>query len=324
MIAIVTYNPTGISKTTSIPRSKSARKKQKLSMPSSMVHSVEERPRRTCSKFFVPAYGQHENGGYQDQKHFGLVEGMGGGEGKIVFLNRLLHREQYFCLTMMNSVSLSDNREEEIERGMVKPHRGRLMELPGTVMPGMWNANVRNTAIAKNEDNSREKLQDLSLSLRHISASSTPLEKYYNGEKTTPNGLVVSLILPALNRISSFIKQGVFTNEEVDFCVEGEEKILNNSFLSCLLLVTFDGFTSSSDSTNDAENCSEAMLARCVWPVGGDCQVDGRHELHMFGGDNESEATGVLFPCKLDFDYEYYILVSHDALFRISAIDGKY
>ncbi len=315
---------TSFSKTTSIPRSKSARKKQKLSIPSSMEYSVDERPRRTCSKFFVPAYGQHENGGYQDQKHFGLVEGMGGGEGKIVFLNRLPHREQYFRLTKMNSVSLSDQCKEEIERGMGKPHRGRLIELPGAVMPGMWSAHIRNTAIAKNEDDAREKLQNLSISLRHVSASSTPLEKFYNGEKTTPNGLIVSLIHPALHRISSFIKQGVFTNEEVDFCVEGEEKMLNNSFLSCLLLVAFDGFTSSSDSTNDAENCSEAMLARCVWPVGDDCQDDGRHELHMFGGDNESEATGVIFPCKLDFDYEYYILVSHDAKFRISAIDGKY
>jgi hypothetical protein len=43
---------------------------------------------KTCSKFFVPAYGQHKNGGYQDQKHFGLIEGMGGGEGEIICLNK--------------------------------------------------------------------------------------------------------------------------------------------------------------------------------------------------------------------------------------------
>lgn len=220
---------------------------------------------------------------------------------------------------------LIDQCKEEGERESDKPHRGRLMELPGSVMPGMWEATIRNNAVSKNIHSKiiQEELQDLSLSLRHVSTSSIPLEKYYNGEESTPYGLVVSMIDPSFNRISSFIKQGVFTNEEVDFCVDGEEKMLNNSFLSCLLLVTFDGFTSSSDSTNDAEDCSEAMLARCVWPVG-ERQYDRCHEVHMFGGDNESEATGVLFPCKLDFDYEYYILVSHDAMFRISAIDGNY
>ena len=237
---------------------------------------------------------------------------------------------------------------EEIERKSDKPHRGRLMELPGSVLPGMWEANVRssnivvksdghanNSNIPKEEETEELPLHALSLSLRHVSASSstTPLEKYYTGEQSTPEGYVVSLIDPSFNRVSSFIKQGVFTNEEVDYCVdEGEEKMLNDSYhLRCLLLVAFDGFTSSSDSTNDAEHCSEAMLAKCVWPLNDDDDDDDeeheigrrRHELHMFGGDKDSEATGVLFPCKLDFGYEYYILISHDAKLRISAMDGK-
>ena len=230
---------------------------------------------------------------------------------------------------------------EEIERKSDKPHRGRLMELPGSVLPGMWEANVRssnivvksnghanNSNIPKEEGMEELPLHALSLSLRHISASSntTPLEKYYTGEESTPEGYVVSLIDPSFNRVSSFIKQGVLTNEEVDYCVdEGEEKMLNDSYhLSCLLLVAFDGFTSSSDSTNDAEHCSEAMLAKCVWPLDDDDEHDGRsHKLHMFGGDKDSEAIGVLFPCKLDFDNEYYILISHDAKLRISAMDGK-
>ena len=123
LAAIVLSNPTGISKTTTVaaaatttteaplltttttttgilllPRSKSARKKQKLSMmPISSSSSLtnechqEQHPpppppthrSSSSSRFFVPAYSQHENGGYQDQKHFGLIEGMGGGEGKI-------------------------------------------------------------------------------------------------------------------------------------------------------------------------------------------------------------------------------------------------
>lgn len=80
-------NPTGISMTTEaltgVPRSKSARKRQKLSMPKSTIECDQDWPPcSTCSKFFVPAYGQHGDGGYQDQKYFGLIEGMGGGEGK--------------------------------------------------------------------------------------------------------------------------------------------------------------------------------------------------------------------------------------------------
>jgi hypothetical protein len=98
-LASVIGNSNGLSQTTISetlqtcrPRSKSARKKQKLSMPtrSSIECSQERPPRRTCCNFFVPAYGQHENGGYQDQKHFGLIEGMGGGEGEIIRLGKFL------------------------------------------------------------------------------------------------------------------------------------------------------------------------------------------------------------------------------------------
>jgi hypothetical protein len=71
------------------PRTKSARKKRKSSDLSTDHHQKEaeeglcggkKRP-RTAIQFFVPAFDHDENGGYRDRKHFGLIEGMGGGEG---------------------------------------------------------------------------------------------------------------------------------------------------------------------------------------------------------------------------------------------------
>ena len=43
-----------------------------------------KRRRRTTSviQFYVKAYDRDEDGGYQDRRHFGLIEGMGGGEGQ--------------------------------------------------------------------------------------------------------------------------------------------------------------------------------------------------------------------------------------------------
>ncbi len=51
--------------------------------PPPHTHRSSSSGSSSSRRFFVPAYGQHENGGYQDQKHFGLIEGMGGGEGKM-------------------------------------------------------------------------------------------------------------------------------------------------------------------------------------------------------------------------------------------------
>ena len=58
--------------------------------------------------------------------------------------------------------------------------------------------------------------------------------------------LLVHLDLHKL-QISSLTNPGVFTDDEIDFYVEGEEKMTNDSFLSCLSLATFDGFLSASE-----------------------------------------------------------------------------
>ena len=142
--------------------------------------------------------------------------------------------------------------EEEKERRSSVPHRGRLLELPGAIMPGKWEALVLNDG-----DNDEEELHALRLSLRHSSASASSLETYYTGERSTPEGLAISLINPSINRIDGFIKQGVFTDDEIDYYVEGDEKITNDSFLSCLSLSMFDGFLSASEVSYTVHICCE-------------------------------------------------------------------
>ena len=93
--------------------------------------------------------------------------------------------------------------EEEKERRSSLPHRGRLLELPGAIMPGKWEALVLNDGNGEEEE-----LHSLRLSLRHSSVSASSLETYYTGEQSTPEGLAISLINPSINRIDGFIKQG--------------------------------------------------------------------------------------------------------------------
>jgi len=269
------------------PRTKSARRKRKSSSdPSSTLRSgesrsmmqIDKRRRTNAIRFSVPAFGRDEN------RHFGIIEGMGGGE-------------------------------EEIERGSDFPHRGRFVELHGSVMPGKWEALLLNDESAK--EYGKQKLESLRISLRHNSApsSSTSLEKYHSGEEATLDGHIVSVAKPSVNRVSSFIKQGVFTKDEEDFCVENEGKMLDDTYLGCLSLVTFRGFTTSSESTKVAADVSEAMLARCVHNLS-----PSDHELHKVFG-KENDVTGILFPCKMGFSYEYNCLVMYDEKSRITAAD---
>ena len=196
-------------------------------------------------------------------------------------------------------------------------------------MPGSWEALILNDASTDRDDddvnNEQSPARSLRISLRHKSCASpsSPLESYHTGQETAPSGIVVSLVHPSINRISSFIKQGVFTDDEIDYSVEGEERVTNDSFfLGCLSLVTFDGFTSSSESVNDAVDVSNAMLACC--PRRDDDQgVVKNHEELCKIVDDDNDVTGILFPCKIDFDYEYFCLISHDDKFRVTAVDGE-
>jgi len=212
--------PTQKTKTVTKPRTKSARKKRKSSdtqatLPSTASSSSSSKKRpRTSIQFSVPSFGQEEEGGgYQDQVHWGLIEGMGGGE------------------------------EEECDNNSL-PHRGRILEIPGVVMSGKWETNLLYDNVEEDEKDEGE-LNSLRLSLRHNTASSCSLETYYTGKEESPNGLTVSLLDTSSNRVDDFVKQGVLSEDEADFCVDGG-KVTNDSFLSCLSLVTFGGFMSSS------------------------------------------------------------------------------
>jgi len=211
--------PTQKTKTITKPRTKTARKKRKSSdtqatLPSTASSSSSSKKRpRTSIQFSVPSFGQEEEGGgYQDQVHWGLIEGMGGGEEE------------------------SDNNS--------LPHRGRILEIPGVVMSGKWETNLLYDKVEEDEKDEGE-LNSLRLSLRHNTASSCSLETYYTGKEDSPNGLTVSLLDTSSNRVDDFVKQGVLSEDEVDFCVDGG-KVTDDSFLSCLSLVTFGGFLSSS------------------------------------------------------------------------------
>ena len=75
----------------------------------------------------------------------------------------------------------------------------------------------------------------------------------------------------------------------------------------------------STQSTNDSEETSKAILARCS-EIGG---RPNKHELHKFVGSENDDTEVLLFPCKMSFDTEYSFLISHDDKFRVVAIDGE-
>ena len=224
--------------------------------------------------------------------------------------------------------------------GRYLPHRGRMMELPGSIMPGKWEAIVVNDDDAPSrEEDARGGddggLRSLRISLRHNSATSSPLESHYRGGgggggNVALRGTIVSLVDPSADRVSSFVKQGIFTDDEIDFSVEGGERMSGESslYLSCVSLVAFGGFSSASEATNDAEGRSRAMLSRCAARPDDDRRTAGRNAAlrEIVGGEggDSDDVMGILFSCKIDFEYEYSLLISHDDRFRVDAIDGKY
>ena len=75
----------------------------------------------------------------------------------------------------------------------------------------------------------------------------------------------------------------------------------------------------STQSTNDSEETSKAILARCSENGG----RPNQHELHKVVGSENDDTEVLIFPCKLSFDMEYSFLISHDEKFRVVAIDGE-
>ena len=89
------------------------------------------------------------------------------------------------------------------------PHRGRFMELPGSILPGKWQALVVDEPTPEDDTTDDDSLNSLRISFRHDGTPSTQLEAYYTGQEATPDGSVISLINPSINRVSMFVKQGM-------------------------------------------------------------------------------------------------------------------
>lgn len=209
-----------------------------------------------------------------------------------------------------------------------------MLELPGSVMSGQWEALILNDVLSS--DNPKLDYEvlhsNIRLSLRHVSSipSSSPLEKYYMDNETSAHntGTHVSLISPADTRIDSFMKQGVFTDDELDFCIEDEHRMASDSslFVGCLSLVLFNGFSSVSELISNAKDVADELLSKCTLPDN-DKKSAKWHTLQTVvdrvEDTKETETMGILFPCKIEFDDEYCLLIAHDEMDRIVAIDGK-
>jgi len=286
-------------------RTKSARRKRKLDQQSdtggNKIRRVSDE-----SNFDSPVTVYFDvpdvDTDFHDPKYFGLIECLGGG-----------------C--------------EEIEKGSDTPHRGRLLELPGEILSGRWKTTVghdaqdpANGAMNSKSEEDVKALKFIRISMRHTSSPIVPLEECYSGEHSLPKKYCnsVSVITPHKNRLKSFIDQGIFAEKEVNSQVEGEECILNNPFLSGISIVSFDGFTSASEAINLADEISSEFL-RGINPSRS--YYDGEQLLTISRAENDdigdavSETKGILFPCKIGFEEEYFVVVSQDDELRVTGID---
>jgi hypothetical protein len=189
------------------------------------------------------------------------------------------------------------------------PSRGRLLEMPGELMPGTWKAQVL--------DDETEGCSYKRISLRHENVEYSSLEARLQEDN-------VSIVNPHKNRVTSFIDQEILYDEEIDD-TEGEEKVLGKVFIGCVSLVWFDGFYTSTDAIKLANETSEGLLKLCVPPEDSGanslCKIV-RKDLSGKADDFDC-VGGVLYRCKLDFDDEYTILLSYSG-FEIDAVDGKF
>lgn len=70
-----------------------------------------KRRRTTSVQFFVKAYDRDVDGGYQDNRHFGLIEGMGGGEGQYLDSCTLT---TFLARSFMSYISTADKRTHRV------------------------------------------------------------------------------------------------------------------------------------------------------------------------------------------------------------------
>jgi hypothetical protein len=295
-------------------RTKSARKKRK-----SIEDTSESKKQRTskekvnpCVIFTVPEFeaGRRGEDKYQERKYLGLIEGVGGGIGTCILSLLFTTEPMMEIILICECILFNDFQTEEEDNKDGLPHRGRLMELPGEIMPGAWKAQVVHDTT---NDTPYQRI-----SLRHHSAMDSSLETHLHNE----DQVSVSVINPTKNRLKSFIDQGIFADDEIYDDEDGEEKILNSAYIGCISLVWFDGFTSASDAVNMANEVSEGLLKLSV-PPSEDGGADELVKLVRKDRSNDADGCvgGVLFRTKLAFENEYSVLISYNG-FEIDAVDG--
>jgi hypothetical protein len=191
------------------------------------------------------------------------------------------------------------------------PHRGRLLELPGEIMPGAWKAQLLHDNI--------DGIQSIRISLRHCTAMySSLLDQLHRNDGN------IFIMNPSKNRVKSFIDQGVLTDDEIEDDEEGDERVVG-PFLGCIALVWFDGFTSASEAVSKADEVSEQILGLCQAPLESDerlCAIVKEVKEEDKAVEDEN-VGGFLLRTKLDFSDEYSILVSNRG-FQIDAVDGEF
>jgi hypothetical protein len=196
------------------------------------------------------------------------------------------------------------------------PHRGRLLELPGEIVPGNWIGHVVGGPVSGLRRESMRNLTELLICFRHERAECLgPLTRRAQSSMIPPQWndveLSVSAFCPTPNRKSSMVSQGALVDDDPH-----EETALIGS----ISLAAFEGFSSSSDAIGGACGITEALLKRCQLAAdSGSLQ----YLLPIPGTDGDNDHIGGSFLCQIRFGEEYHLLIARDGQGRIVGIDGK-
>jgi len=236
------------------------------------------------------------------------------------------------------------------------PSSGRMLELPGEAKPGKWSAELVDTnggGRASRKGIMRDKLEnlkDVRIQLRHdsvkamgalelsrssssvassLSHSSADIEHRIRGggvssrERVTGvGGGTVSLIDPSHSRSHDLLSQGVVSRESLfdhpELCV------------GSISIVGFDGFASSTDARLSAGSKSAVVLESCrkraiEMEAQGSSSIVSLEDILLIPADKAADDhnLGVSFICKIAVEESYALLLAHDEVGHVVAVDGE-
>jgi hypothetical protein len=134
-------------------------------------------------------------------------------------------------------------------------------------------------------------------------------------------GLTISLLDPSHSRQGSLLSQCIVAKEAIE------------PFIGSISIASFDGFTSSADACLTAHSISRSLLEVCRKNAI-DTEAKGSGSSSFLEGVLPIPATrkpisgkghnvGVAFVCKVEMNDTYGLLLAHDDVGRIVAVDGK-